>query len=279
MSIFLEGKCTKEELFNRIVDIMKSAGWKNISSAPTTEFAVMQSTGELGDKNLVFQMRPRAVNGADNTDIGTNTTSLMTYRLINGYTPSETTGTAGTFERPNEAWRHLHIGAGAMNPQVELKYWYSVNKNRVIFVIYPPESLNLQPTAFYIGEPITYTSEPNSKGVIAMTTYYSSFSNQVHISDEVAELPSLTASKALTNIFTLPPKSPNSAGIHTPFELMFGDAAVGIRGKIDSLYFLPTNSINDGDILKFGSKRYRAVVFAVYSNNSFPTNTFIIQIS
>lgn len=279
MSIFLEGKCLKSELFDRIVELMESAGWRNISSDPTNEYAVMHSTGELGDKNLVFQFRPVAVNGAANTDIRTTTASMMTYRLINGYTPAEEENTAGTFERPNEAWRHLHIMTAAMQPTVEISYWYSINKNRVIFVFYAPESLNLAPASFYIGLPTHYTSEPESRGVIAMTSYYSTFANQVHISDEVAELPSITASKALTNLYTLPPKTPNSAGVHTPFELMFGDASVGIRGKLDSLYFLPNNVVNDGDILRFGAKRYRAVVLGIYSSNSFPTNTFIFQIS
>jgi len=277
MSIFSETTCLKSELLNKIIELMVASGWKNISSDPTTDFVVMQSAGESGDKNLVFQIRSTATNNAN--DIVTTASNIMSYRLIGNYIPGEE-GVAGVTDRPKETWRALQIAPGAaVDPSVELTLWYSVNKDRIIFNIYTPESLNLGPVLFYIGLPTTFTSEPDSRGLIFMTSHVSPYSNQVHITDNVAELPSLTTSTSITNLYAAPPKSPNSAGLHTPFELAYGNTSVGKRGQIDSLLFLPNNSINDGDIVNAGSKRYRGTLLALSSNNSFPVNCILYRIS
>lgn len=277
MTIFLEDKCLKSELPNKIVQLMESVGWKNISSNLATDYYVMQSNGEQGDKDLVFQFRPFAVNGTG--DIASTTSFAMSYRLINGYTPSETPDTAGVFERPSETWRIMNITTGATDPSVELNLWYTVNKDRIILNIYTPESLNLLPVMIYIGLPTHYTSEPKSRGLVVLTSYSATTANVVMASDTVAELPSLSAGTTFPTLYSLAPKSPNSAGLHTPCELFYGNAQVGIRGKIDSLYFLPNNSINDGDILKLGANRYRATNIGVSGNNCFPSNVIIYRIS
>lgn len=278
MSIFTQTTCLKSEISSKMVELMTAAGWKNISSNPTTDFIVMHSKGEAGDKDLVFQFRPLSTTNTN--PVESTLHNIMSYRLINGYTPSEIPDTAGTFERPSEAWRLMHIAQGSsIDPSVELVLWYTVNKDRAIFNIYTPESLNILPVLIYVGLPTHYTSEPNSRGLVVMTSYTSSYANSVHISDNVAELPTATASLSITNTHPTIPKSPNSAGVHTPFEVYYGNASVGIRGKIDSIYFLPNNSINDGDILRLGSKRFRATQISISGNNSFPTNNIIYQIS
>lgn len=277
MTIFSEDKCLKSELPNKIVQLMESTGWENVSSNYATDYYVMQSNGEQGDKDLFFQFRPLAVNGTG--EITTTTAFVMSYRLINGYTPSETVDTAGVFERPSEAWKIMNITAGAVDPSVELNLWYSVNKDRLILNIYAPESLNISPIMLYIGLPTHYTSEPKSRGLVVLTSYGANTANVVMASDTVAELPSLPASTTFPIQHSLAPKSPNSAGLHTPCELFYGNAQVGVRGKIDSLYFLPNNSINDGDILKLGANRYRATNLAVSGNSCFPSNVIIYRIS
>ena len=277
MSIFKQDKCLKSELPAKIVQLMESVGWKNISSSLSTDYYVMQSNGEAGDKNLVFQFRPLAVNGSN--DITTTTYSAMSYRLVNGYTPNPSPNTAGTFERTGETWKIMNVFSSTVDPLVEVNFYYSVNKDRLIINIYAPESLNLLPVMLYIGLPTHYTSEPNSRGLCVLTSYAATTANVVHISDNVAELPTLATSTTVATQYSLPPKSPNSAGLHTPCELFYGNAQVGLRGKIDSLFFLPNNSVNDGDILKLGANRYRATNLGISGNNCFPSNTVIYQIS
>ena len=279
MSIFTQTTSLKSDLAITIIDLLEKAGWNNVSSNYSTDFYVMNSKGETGDKDLYFQFRPTSTTNTN--DVTSTTATIMSYRLINGYTPNETDGVAGTFARTtSEAWRTWQIAQGTtVDPAVELNLWFSINKDRAIFNIYTPESLSLLPTLFYIGLPTSYTSEPLSRGVVAYSSMTSSFSNVAHVSDNVPELPTSATSITLANQIVLPPKSPNSAGIHTPVELSYGNASVGLRGKLDSLFFLPANSINDGNILKQGNKRFRATQLGVVSNNSFPTNCVIYQIS
>lgn len=279
--ILQEAKCTKAELFSKFIGLLIGAGWKDVSSNPTTDFVVLNSTGESNDKDLFIQFRP--TNVSNSQPIETTLYGVMSYRLINEYTPNENMGTAGTFGRTTaEAWKPLYIAQSTtanLPLDLELTYRYHVNKNRIIFLIETPESMNLLPVLWYIGLPMnTFTSEPKSRGVVAMSSYYSGYSNSVHISDAVAEMPSLTTSTSKTNYCALPPKSPNSAGIHTPSELLYGDTSEGLRGKIDGIYFLPANSISNGDTLSLGSKRFRASVLASGSNNSFPSLVVIYQI-
>lgn len=278
MSIFSQTTCLKSEILTKMIELMTAAGWTDISSNATTDFFVMNSKGENNDKNLVFQIRSTSTTNAN--DVHSTTAVPMSYRLIGGYTPAETPDTAGVFDRPNETWRLMSIASSTVvDPAVELTLWYSVNRDRAIFNIYTPESLNMLPVLIYIGLPTVYTSEPNSRGLVVMTSYASSFSNSVHVTDNVPELPSLSASTTIPNNITLAPRSPNSAGIHTPSELQYANNAIGIRGKLDSILFLPNNSISDGDILKMGAKRYRATQLGTSGNNSYPSNCVVYQIS
>lgn len=278
--ILQEAKCTKAELFTKFIDLLKGAGWTDVSSNATSDFIVLNSKGESNDKNLFIQIRNTNVSNAYPTD--TSLYGIWSYRLINGYTPNANVGTAGVFERTAETWRPLYIAqatAGTLPLDLELTYRYHVNKNRIIFLVETPEAMNLAPCLFYIGLPMnTFTSEPKSRGVVVMSNYYSGFSNSVHVSDAVAEMPSLTASATRTNYIALPPKSPNSASIHTPVELFYGDTSEGYRGKLDGIYFLPNSSINNGELLNLGSKRFRASVLASGSSSSYPTQTVIYQI-
>ena len=271
MSIFTEGKVLKNQLMERIKDILVGAGWTYATTVPTTEYYILTSTGESGDKKLAFQYRGLPINGSATGDINTTTAVVASYRLIGGYEN-------GTIARPSEAWKSMNISSAVVDPEVELTYWYTVNKDRLIMNIYTPESLANTPVLWYFGLPTTFTPEPDGKGFVAMTSYASSQAS-VLVADNVAELPTSNSAVVLTNYIALAPKSPNSSGVHTPAELLYGNTSIGIRGKIDSLYFLPNGSVNDGDILRVGARRYRATQLGTSSNNSFPSPTVVYQIS
>ena len=280
--IFTEGKIAKKNFFNKLIEIMTAAGWTNVSSNPTTDFVVMHSKGESGDKDLFIQLRPSNVTNVNPTD--STDYNVMSYRLIEGYTPGAT-GTAGTFARTTtEAWTALHIvpttAAITVNMEIELTYFYHANKNRLIMAIETPPSTTYAPQLIYLGLPdVTYTTETGSKGVLCAVSSYPKANATVHISNAADGLPSDTTSSTRTLYATLSPKNPNSAGLYTISEILYGNSTEGIRGKLSGIYQMPNGNINNGDIITIGAKEYRVVVtHSVTSNNSFSSVTFVIQI-
>lgn len=278
--IFTEGKVAKKDFFNKLVELMTSAGWVDVSSDPTTDFVVLNSTGETGDKNLFLQIRPSNNSGAnpiDSTDY-----SVMSYRFVEGYTPG--TGTAGTFTRTSEAWTPLHIVPQAANTQlnkeIELTYFYHVNKNRIIISVETPASTSLAPIVIYLGLPdVLYTDEPNSRGLVCAVTAYPKTNNTIHVSNAAFPLPSDNASSTRSIYVTLSPKNPNTAGLYTISEMTYGNVTEGTRGKLTGLYQLPNGNINNGDFIEIDAKLYRIVVtHVVSSSSSFSSATFALQV-
>ena len=276
--IFSAGTCKKKDIIKTMVDLMKTAGWKDVSSNPTTDFIVLNSKGEAGNKDLFIQFRTSAANNAnpiDSTDY-----NVASYRLIEGYTPGAA-GAAGVFARPSESWKALHIvpSVSQISQEVTMTYYYHVNKDRIIFIAETPESVNTGPITHYFGLPLIFTNDTGSRGVVAVSSAYSNLANGLLVSNAAGELPSDNASSTRIIYATLPPKTPNSAGKHTPVEMYYGNTSEGIRGKLDGLYVLPAGGLNNGDTLTVGSKTFRAVVNGVGSTNSFPSTTLVCQIS
>ena len=238
----------------------------------------MKSTGEDGTKNLHVQLRASATNNTNPTD--TTDYNVASYRLIEGYTPGAS-GAAGTFNRPSEAWKNLYIvpSTSTVNGEVTVTYYYHVTKNRIIFIVETPETLAFGPVTHFIGLPLSFVSEPGSRGVVVASSAYGNAANAVLVSNAPGELPSDTSSSNRVIYATMPPKSPNSAGKHTPVEMFYGNTTEGIRGKLDGLYVLPAGGVNNGDTLNVGSKVFRAIVNGVGSTNSFPSTTLVIQTS
>ena len=276
--IFSAGTCLKKETLTTMINLMKAAGWVDVSSNPATDFIVMNSKGESGDKNLFIQFRQSSttnVNPIDSTDY-----NVASYRLIGGYTPG-TVGTAGVFTRPAEVWRNLYVAPTTVliNSENSMTYYYHVNKNRIIFVAETPESLGFAPVTHYFGLPTSFVNEPDSRGVVAVSSTYGVTANNVLVTNAAGELPSDTASSTRIIYASLAPKSPNSAGKHTPVEMYYGNTIEGIRGKLDGLYVIPAGGVNNGDTLTVGTKQFRVVVNGVGSTNSFPSTTLVCQIS
>lgn len=275
--IFSRGTCKKKEILVTMVNLMKAAGWTDVSSNPATDFIVMNSKGESGDKDLFIQFRNGNVSNTNPID--TTDYNVASFRLISEYVPGST-GTAGTFERPSEAWRSFYVAptTSTISNEVTMTYYYHVNKNRIIFVIETPESLSFAPATHYFGLPISFASEPKSRGLIAASSTYAVTASNVFVTNAAGELPSDTASSARVVYSAMPPKSPNSAGKHTPVEMYYGNTTEGIRGKLDGIFVIPAGGVNNGDTLTVGSKLFRAVVNGTASSNSFPSTTLFIQI-
>ena len=279
--IFSKGTFLKREGFRNIVNQFKSAGWVDVSSNPTADFVVLNSKGESGDKDLFIQLRPfetvEATNSTETTDF-----NIITYRLIEKYTPGAT-GVSGTFERPTETWQKIHLVplATVVNKDTELTYHAHVNKNRMIITIESPPTVNLNAITYYIGLPdVTYTTESGSKGLVVPSTFYPRTNGVIHVSNSADGTPNETTSTTRTIYCTLSPKNPNSAGLFTFSEMLYGSTTEGIRGKLSGLFALPNGGVNTGDIIKVGMKEFRIIVNQQTSTyTSFPTATFAIQIA
>lgn len=286
MTLFKTKTAIKSELYGKLKEALIEGGWQNISSNPTTDFDVFRSIGESGDKNLVFQIRPLGGTAA----VGTNSIETTDYglggiRLIGGYTPGAS-GVSGTFERSlaQEPWRVLPFLTGTtstvLDKNTPVTYRYSVNKNRIIFIIEYPPATNIAPVTFYIGIPDEmYCSEPRSRGLLYVVSSNGIATQSVLITDNAGELASLTSSKSQGILCQLAPKNPNSAGNFTLSEIFFGDSFEGVRGKLTGLFALPTQNVANGDIIVQGSQEYLVVVNGSSSTDMFPSRALAVPLA
>lgn len=84
----------KKDVYNTIIETMTTGGWTDISTNPVTDFNVMMSPGEENNKKLIIQLRP--LNNSNNNSIVTTDYGVMSYRLIEEYTPA-TSPIAGVY--------------------------------------------------------------------------------------------------------------------------------------------------------------------------------------
>lgn len=104
--IFTSGTCARSALYQLIIDQLTAAGWTNVASLASSDFVVMKSTSNTGDKNLLLNIRDSsstAVNPTTTTDY-----CVMSYRLQDTYVPGAA-GVAGVFGRPALAWTNLFL--------------------------------------------------------------------------------------------------------------------------------------------------------------------------
>jgi hypothetical protein len=277
--IFTQGTCLKSEFFSVLKGIFTAAGWVDISSNAATDFTVMSSTGEGGDKALIFQMRETNLSNANS--IVTTNYSHMTVRLPGSYTPG-TTGVAGTFARAAEIWRTFAIipvtaSSSLYAPNTPLTYYYHANKNRVIIIIESPATTGIAPVIHYFGLPdVQYASEPASRGLLYATSALATLASNVLVTDTPGEAASEIAAVSRPVQIQLTPKNPNAAGKYHISDIFVGDVSEGLRFNLSGLYALPNQGIVNGDIITVGTKKFRVVLTQAQSNSSFNgTNALI----
>lgn len=285
MGVFVKGTCLKSDLYDTIKNAMIAAGWQNVSSNAGTDYDVLTSTGETGDKQLVFQMRPLPVAGGTASVI-TGNNHAASIRLVGGYTPG-TGGVAGTFDRTTaaEPWRALYFAAAATSVTIDkgttVSYVMFVNKNRVVVNISYPPAINVPPCTIWIGMPDdTYCSEPRSRGLLLACSANSSGAlSTIQATDNAGELAS-SASSVPRNFYTrLAPKNPNSAGKYTISEIFYGDDGEGVRGKLTDVFALPSQNILHGDTITVGTRDYFVIVNGTSGTDDFPAKALAVPIT
>lgn len=274
-AIFQTGTTTKGNLIQTIKNLMVSAGWQDISSNAATDFIVMYSRGESGDKDLVFQMRENNASASQNitsTDYGT-----ASVRFVATYTPG-TPGSAGTFGRAAIAWQNMNLGGettALFPPATAVTYRYHVNKNRLIILI---EYANASPSGYiHIGIPdIQYCSEPLSRGLTLAC--FGAGNGSVVVSDVSGEQAQTAATVTRTVYMQTQPKQPNIAGRYHPAEIIIGDATEGWRFQLSGLYTLLTTSLVHNDQFVIGAKKYQVFISSGTAVNSINAKAIVYRI-
>lgn len=249
----------KGSVYQRIKDLLISAGWQNISSKPTTDYDVFYSTGENGDKTLYFQMK-------DTSNTAATTGCYIDIRLINKYTPGDA-GVAGTFDRPSETWRNVYLFTNiSVNYDAPVIFSYQVNKDRIIFFADPPLPIHqggCTGNIVYLGSPFLFEAEPNCRSMSLAQTLYNSTtiaaSNYVLSTNQPYS--DLGATEALLTYKITPSAEYNNSDKRVMSEIMYGNTSEGVRGKFDGFYALHPGitRTGHGDILTDGTSTYKVV--------------------
>lgn len=138
--IFKTEQVTRKSWYNRIIQLMIEAGWQNLSSRQADN-QVMFSSGENGKDNLLIQLR-----ASDNATVEhengipylARTQSYISFRLLEGYTPGGSSGSAGTFKTKYSFYLSLVMPYN-FNLDQTFTLRYHCNKNRCIFISeFPP---------------------------------------------------------------------------------------------------------------------------------------------
>jgi hypothetical protein len=284
--VVTQGTCTKAQIFQTLVNAMISAGWQNVSSNPSTDYTVLQSTGTSGNLNLVIQLR-QTDNSGSNDITTTDGAQYISYRLVGGYTPGSG-GASGTFARntTQAPWRNICIcSTSTPNRNTTVNYKYFANKNFIVFSIEYPSGTNTPPSIFWIGMPdITYCTESASRGLLVAQANSAISSGTVDITDTPADIPANSGageqSYRMSTYTTLSPKNPNSAGQYMISDIFYGDANVGVRGKLTGIWTLPAQNILSGDTITIGTNTYYVLVCqSTPSYSSFGSLAVAIQIA
>jgi hypothetical protein len=249
----------KGQMYQRIKDLLISAGWQNISSKPLTDYDIFYSTGEAGDKNIYFQM-------LDYSNTATTTGNYIRVKLINKYTPG-TSGTAGTFDanRTSESWRNVILFTNLVAIDAPITFSYQVNKDRIVFYADPALSIYQNSNSgniVHLGVPILFESEPNSRGMtIAQGFYDSTIVGAAH-NYVISTNPPYTDNGATDGLLTYkitPPAEYNNSDERIMSEICYGGTVEGLRGKFDGFYALygDYTRTGHGDILTDGVSTYK----------------------
>ncbi len=281
--IFTSGTCAKSAIYQLIIDKLTSAGWSNVASLASSDFVVMKSKGNTGDKNLILNLRDTSSTAANS--IVTTDYCCMSYRLQDTYVPGAA-GVAGTFGRPALAWTNLYIVPVAvtttLGKDTVVNYKVYADASKLILEIEYPSPTLIAPLLIYIGEPDTiYVSDSNSSGVLVATTSQSVAASQLLISNTSDTVASVTVPYNLTTYALLPPGDPNVCSRYMASPIYYGSVAEGFRGKLDGVkccYYSGTNFIT-GDTITIGTVNYYVVVAASVGATSFPSRALLIQIA
>lgn len=280
--IFQSGTVLKNGIFDLIVNKLVSAGWVDISSKPATDYVVLTSTGNTGDKSLVLNLRDLNSAATPINSVKTTNFNTMSYRLQSSYTPGAA-GVAGTFGRPTQAWNPLDIvptvvTSGTLAADTVINYKVYADASKIILVLEYPITIGYNPMVIYMGQPDSeYVVESASRGVLVATTTNATLAANVQVCNSPDGVGATATSYSMPTTALIPLTNPNAIGKYFESDIYYQSSTEGIRGKLDGVLCLLNSSISTGDIVTVGAKTYYCVVCHVQGATSFPSQALLVR--
>ncbi|WP_371374347.1 hypothetical protein [Sporomusa aerivorans] len=278
--VFASGTCLKSEVFQLIISKLVAAGWTDVSSLASSDYVVLKSTGNTGDKNLILNIRP--VNAAAANSVESTDYCVMSYRLQDTYTPGES-GVAGTFGRSSLAWTALYlVPVSALTTTLAaatpINYKVYADASKIILLLEYPSATGYSPTLIYMGQPDTvYVTESNNRGCLVGTTNNGTTASSVMICNTSDDQAAVTAPYAIATSALLPSKNPNGAGKYAVSEIYYGSSTESIRGKLDGVLCAYNSNLLTGDQITIGTYTYYVAVCASVNVLSFPSLALLVR--
>ncbi|MGG4306723.1 hypothetical protein ABEW59_28845 [Bacillus wiedmannii] len=272
----------RREVFMKIIDEMKKAGWQQLNAAKPSKdkIYVMYSSGNDGTKYNYIELRPFDTN-ASSESLASNTDYSFydirtpdkypadpSFRLINGYDEVKGIGKGSTVVFPLAFHQGKSNGSSSVNhltyPRLMIDLYLYVDKDTVIYCVYEnddnyPERKKKTVIGFF-GLP----SECYQQEIFSQLYGSSPFSVLVSAGSNWSGNNALTTDRsrfnfygngtnAIVNTFFWEKaflKAPTSEGniIFTP--LYMGDSTDGLRAKFDGFYIYRGANYVVGDIVE-----------------------------
>lgn len=277
--IFTSGSCAKNAIFDLIINSLKSAGWTDVASLASSDFVVLTSSGNAGDKNLIINLRDTNVSAANS--VKTTAYCQMSYRLQTSYSPGAA-GVAGTWGRTSQPWVDLYIApvaaSGTLAMDTVVNYKVYADASKIILAIEFPSQTGYNPLLIYLGEPDTLlASDSNNRGCLFASSANAVTATSLYVCDSSDGVGSVTAPYALTCYAQLPPGDPNGSGKRMVSSIYYGSATEGYRGKLDGIKCMLNSKANTGDTVTIGSETYYVLIAHSQGNTSFPSAALLVR--
>lgn len=279
--IFTSGSCQKKDLFDLLISKLVAAGWTDVASNATTDYVVLTSTGNTGDKSLILNLRDIPAAGTAANTVKTSAYCQMSYRLQSSYTPGAS-GVAGTFGRPALAWSDLYlapvVASGTLAADTVVNYKVYADASKIILAIEYPPATGYSPILIYLGVPDSIlVSDSDNRGMLAAVSNTALTAASIQICNTSDGMGSVAAPYPLMTYALLPPGDPNNANKRMISAIYYGNVAESFRGKLDGIRCMLNAKIFTGDTVTIGAETYYVLVCHAQGATSFPSQALLIR--
>jgi hypothetical protein len=271
----------KSEIYDLIINKLIAAGWTNVSSKASTDYAVLTSVGNTGDKSLIINLRDIPAAGTAANTVKTSAYCQMSYRLQSSYAPGAV-DVAGVFGRPALAWTDLYIAPVAASGQVPadtvVNYKVYADLSKIILAIEYPNPTGYSPILIYIGQPDTLLSlDSENRGMLVGATNSATTASSVMVCNTSDGMGSVAAPYALKTYAFLPDGDPNNSNKRMVSSIYYGNALEGYRGKLDGVKCVLNTKLFTGDTITIGAETYYVLTCHTQGITSFPSQALLVR--
>jgi hypothetical protein len=276
------GTCRKQEFFNVLIDkILNSGVYSQLSKNIVQDGKREGSDGYVFQSNLLQSEKKLTFGLKDFNSSSSNTQVECSVRTTESYIAGESEGDNGTWGE-GTGWRSYYFTyEHSVCHDTEIQYWIDILPHRIIIVSQKHHFGAEHPSLLYIGYP-----ELHSQISIHLMDNNMLIGNNIQLSNGSGNIDVLTGLDGAHNqhqklYSLLPPRNPNIAGEYQLSPIYIGYADTGFIGKLEGLWAMPDENINNNDEIDVNGDRYK--VFKLNNNHnhsSFTTisKTFAIKV-